>query len=64
MFDIVFGNAETGINTIESEEQGVKSGKFNPSVYDLSGRKINAESSMLNGLEKSIYIVDGKKIAK
>ena len=63
-FDIVFGNAETGINTIESEEQGVKSGKFNTSVYDLSGRKINAESSMLNGLEKSIYIVDGKKIAK
>ena len=33
------------------------------SVYDLQGRKINAQSSMFNvQLPKGIYIVNGKKV--
>ena len=32
-------------------------------VYDLSGRKISGQSSMVNGqLRKGIYIKDGKKV--
>ena len=32
-------------------------------IYDLSGRKVNSQSSMFNGLKKGIYIQNGKKVA-
>ena len=31
-------------------------------IYDLSGRKVNSQSSMFNGLKKGIYIQNGKKV--
>jgi len=32
-------------------------------VYDLSGRKINSQCSILNSqLKKGLYIVNGKKV--
>ena len=33
------------------------------SVYDLSGRKISAQSSTINGLKPGLYIINGKKVA-
>ena len=32
-------------------------------IYDLSGRKVNSQSSIFNGLKKGIYIQNGKKVA-
>ena len=47
-----------GIN----EELGGKNEEFAAAVYDLSGRKINGQRSMLNGqLKKGVYIINGKK---
>ncbi len=55
-FKLAFGEDDaTSINgelRVKSEE----------SVYDLSGRKINVQSSKVNGLKKGTYIVNGKKV--
>lgn len=53
--DIVFGDETTGIDAAITDSD-------KHSVYDLQGRKLNAQSSTLNSqLKKGIYIVDGKK---
>ena len=37
----------------------------NSQVYDLQGRRVNSQSSMLNGqLPKGVYIVNGQKVLK
>ena len=53
-----------------NEELRVKNEESDKAVYDLSGRKINSQfsmanvqCSMVNGLKKGIYIIDGKKVA-
>ena len=47
-----------GIN----EELRGKNEEFAAAVYDLAGRKINGQRSMLNGqLKKGVYIINGKK---
>lgn len=55
-FKLAFGEDDaTSINgelRVKSEE----------SVYDLSGRKINVQSSKVNTLRKGTYIVNGKKV--
>ncbi len=55
-FKLAFGEDDaTSINgelRVKSEE----------SVYDLSGRKVNVQSSKVNGLKKGTYIVNGKKV--
>ena len=50
---------ETSLN----EELRVKNEEFAAAMYDLSGRKINSQCSMLNSqLKKGLYIVNGKKV--
>jgi hypothetical protein len=52
----------TGIDEsgVRSEELGVGNDQ---SAYDLQGRKVNGQSSMVNGqLQKGVYIVSGKKV--
>ena len=49
------------------DPDAIKTAKANSmrdgAVYDLSGRKISGQSSMVNGqLRKGIYIKDGKKV--
>ena len=59
---IVFPSETTGI----SEELRVKSEEFAPAtIYDLQGRRVNGQSSMVNGqLKKGVYIKNGKKVVK
>ena len=58
-FDIAIDDDPT---SIVSHESRVMSQEFG-TVYDLSGRRINGQSSMVNGqLPKGIYIHNGKKI--
>ena len=46
-----------------SEELRMKSEESSKSVYDLSGRRINSQFSILNSqLPRGIYIVNGKKV--
>jgi len=53
------GDDETSLD----EELRVKNEKSVETIYDLSGRKINAQCSMINGqLTKGIYIINGRKI--
>ena len=48
-----------------SEELRVKSEESANAVYDLSGRRINSQFSILNSqLPKGVYIVNGKKVLK
>jgi len=55
-FDIV---GTTGIGAVGSSPAGTTAQR-----YDLSGRKINGQWSMVNGqLKKGVVIVDGKKVA-
>jgi hypothetical protein len=50
----------TGIDN--SEQRTENNGQ---SVYDLQGRKVNGQSSMVNGqLPKGIYIIRGRKVVK
>ena len=52
---------ETSIN----DELRVKNEPSATAVYDLSGRKMfNVQCSMLNGLRKGVYIVNGKKVVR
>ena len=53
---------ETGIENIEHSTLNIEHSEG--AVYDLSGRKINGQSSMVNGqLSKGIYIMNGKKVS-
>ena len=57
-FELNFGDETTGIKTIEHSPLNI-----DHSVYDLLGRKVNGQSSMVNGqLQKGVYIVSGKKL--
>ena len=48
----------TGIRTIEHSPLNI-----DHSVYDLLGRKVNGQSSMVNGqLQKGVYVKNGKKV--
>ncbi|MBO7068946.1 MAG: endonuclease/exonuclease/phosphatase family protein [Bacteroidaceae bacterium] len=59
-FIIGFDNPNA-INSLSPDSSPVSK----ETVYDLSGRKIlNAQCSMVNGLKKGIYIVNGSKILK
>ena len=52
-----FSEVVTGIATLNDER-----GTLNDAIYDLSGRRVNVQSSMLNGqVPKGIYIQNGKK---
>jgi hypothetical protein len=67
---MVFEDAVKAFYPFEEEaETGIEGLTTNPShngeeVFDLSGRKINGQWSMVNGLKKGIYIVGTKKILK
>ena len=57
------GADEDGIKTIQNSNFKLQNEVNGQSVYDLSGRKINGQRSMLNGqLPNGIYIVNGKKV--
>ena len=61
-FSVYPGADETGIENIEHSTLNIEHSEG--AVYDLSGRKINGQSSMVNGqLSKGIYIVNGKKVS-
>lgn len=49
----------TGFNKVEMTEAA----EGNGAVYDLSGRMVNAKGN-IEGLEKGIYILNGKKVLK
>lgn len=59
---------EDGIEKIHNSQFTIHNGE----IYDLSGRRVNSnsrimgqeDSTMVNGLKKGIYIVDGKKIVR
>ena len=54
----------TGIEINEMKNERVKSEKYDDAIFDLQGRKINSQSSILNSqLPKGLYIVNGKKVA-
>ena len=52
----------------EDDEDGIADVNVNDNandgaIYDLSGRKVNSQSSTLNSqLKKGVYIVNGKKV--
>ena len=49
----------------EVKNERVKSEKSSEAIYDLSGRKVNVQCSMINvQCKPGIYIVDGKKVVK
>ena len=53
-----FSDETTGIDALNDER-----GTLNDAIYDLSGRRVNVQSSMFNGqLPKGIYVRNGKKI--
>ena len=52
------GNLLTGINGSPSPGPSLYGGE----IYDLSGRRVQGNSSMVNGLKKGIYIQNGKKL--
>ena len=57
-FEMNLGDETTGIKAIEHSPLNI-----DHSVYDLLGRKVNGQSSMVNGqLQKGVYIVSGKKL--
>ena len=50
-------SSTTGINKVVTDKSS------NGPVYDLQGRKVNGQWSMVNGqLKKGLYIVNGKKV--
>lgn len=52
-----------GYTSIENER--VRNEKSTDAIYDLSGRKVNVQCSMINvQCKPGIYIVDGKKVVK
>jgi hypothetical protein len=54
-------DTETSLN----EELRVKNKESADAVYDLSGRRVNSQSSTLNSqLRKGVYIVNGKKVVR
>ena len=58
-------SGSVNIHVIEDPEVGVLSLHAIPTdaeVFDLCGRRINVQCSMLNGLKKGVYIVNGKKV--
>ena len=58
-------SGSVNIHVIEDPEVGVLSLYAIPTdaeVFDLCGRRINVQCSMLNGLKKGVYIVNGKKV--
>jgi hypothetical protein len=58
---VVVPDDGTGEDSIDRLTPSLSEGEG--AVYDLSGRKmVNAQWSMLNGLKKGIYIVNGKKV--
>ena len=58
--DVVLNN-ETSLN----EELRAKNEEYADAVYDLSGRKVNSQFSILNSqLKKGVYIVNGKKVVR
>ena len=66
------GNYITYCGYVNDEEVGIGGIDNSPSaihndgkgIYDLSGRKVNSQSSILNPqLKKGLYIVNGKKVA-
>jgi hypothetical protein len=59
-FTLNFGDGETqGIVSIEHRTMDM-----DDSVYDLLGRRLNGQSSMVNGqsLRKGLYIKNGRKV--
>ena len=58
---IVLHDNPNGIAEMKNER--VKSEKYDNTIYDLQGRKIYSQSSILNSqLPKGLYIVNGKKV--
>ena len=51
----------TDIHVIATD--GNTSGKLFD-VYDLQGNKVRHQTTTLNGLQKGIYIVNGKKVVR
>lgn len=53
-----FKSATSGVAGIEADENGVSD------VYDITGKRVlkSATRSQISGLDKGIYIVDGKKM--
>ena len=60
--EVMLLSDEDGINTIEHSP--LNNEHSNSAVYDLSGRRISAQSSMSNGLKPGLYIINGKKYLK
>lgn len=60
--EVMLLSDEDGINTIEHSP--LNNDHSNSVVYDLSGRRISAQSSMSNGLKPGLYIINGKKYLK
>ena len=54
-----FDDLVDAVEEVRSEELGVRSD--GQSTYDLHGRKVNGQSSMVNG---QILIIDGQKVKK
>ena len=53
-----------GIEEIKNEELRMKNEESTDAVFDLGGRRVNGQWSMINGqLPQGLYIVGGKKIA-
>lgn len=64
-FFLTFHDEETGIQSLPSASalKAEQNPKEEGTVYDLSGRKVNSQFSILNSRsKKGIYIVDGKKV--
>jgi len=50
-------------NTLDIRDVENRKMKIDDSVYDLQGRCVNGQSSIVNGqMKKGLYIVDGKKL--
>ena len=55
---VVFDDETQGITNLNANDNL----NLNGEVYDLQGRKVNGQSSMVNGqLKKGLYIVNGRK---
>lgn len=59
---VLCDDESTGIEQLMSEADAVHEVKAK--VYSIDGRLIGSGSSVLNGLSKGVYIINGKKICK
>jgi hypothetical protein len=60
----IFERDENGLTDIETAIEESEQTTWPADVYDLNGRLVRKAATNMDGLNKGMYIVNGKKIVK